>query len=124
MANAVEKIQSEHRDYARVLSCLLATMDKIIDARGKQINIFWSRISAYSNPITKANRDEMVRVLKRLPPVLAVYICGNLYNFAIASFKDKAFKDKKADVMKKNRKMIITIFEDPSLAKDVLGKMR
>ncbi len=35
MANAVEKIQSEHRDYARVLSCLLATMDKIIgdDAR-------------------------------------------------------------------------------------------
>ncbi len=43
----------------------------------------------------------------------------DLYNFAI-----KAFNDKEAsDTLKKNRKMITTIFEDPELAKDILGKM-
>ena len=94
-----------------------ATMDKIIDARGKQINIFWSRISAYSNPITKADRDEMVGVLKRLPPVLFVHIGGCLYNFVVETNIDK----KASAVMKKNSEMITTIFVDPDLAKAMLG---
>ena len=43
----------------------------------------------------------------------------DLNNFAI-----KAMKDKEASaVMKKNRKMITTIFEDQALAKEILGRM-
>ena len=69
--------------------------------------------------ITKRDRDEIVKVLRSLPPALITQIGRGLYNIAIAKSKDK---EASAEV-KKNRKMITTIFEDPALAKDILGKM-
>jgi len=84
-----------------------------------EINIFWPRISAYSNPITKANRDELVRVMKRLPLVLVVHISQCLFASA-----NKIAKNKEASaVMKKNYQMLTTIFQDPDLAKAILGRM-
>jgi lipase chaperone LimK len=57
--------------------------------------------------------------LDSTPLDLRVAAGRDLYNFAI-----KAMNDKEASVvMKKNRKMITTIFEDQKLAKDILGKM-
>ena len=69
----------------------------------------------------KKQRDNVVQYLKlaAIPLDLRVAAGKDLYNFAIASFKDK----EASDVAKKNRKMITTIFEDAALAKDILGKM-
>ena len=47
------------------------------------------------------------------------FIGKGLMVFAAAKSKDE---EASAEV-KKNRKMITTIFEDPALAKDILGKM-
>ena len=69
----------------------------------------------------KKQKDNVVKYLKldAIPLDLRVAAGKDLYNFAI-----KAFNDKEAsDTLKKNRKMITTIFEDPELAKDILGKM-
>ena len=63
----------------------------------------------------------MVKFLKldSTPLDLRVAAGRDLNNFAI-----KAMKDKEASaVMKKNRKMITTIFEDQALAKEILGRM-
>jgi len=82
-------------------------------------NIFWCQISNYQHPITRNDRDEIVKVLKSLPPVLAAHIGKSICNFAIKAFEQKEV----SDVMKKNRKMITTIFEDPTLAKYILGPL-
>ena len=72
------------------------------------------------NVFAKKQKDNVVKYLKldAIPLDLRVAAGKDLYNFAM-----KAFKDKDADdTLKKNRKMITTIFEDAALAKDILGK--
>ena len=107
----------------RAVAVLVGTPEDIIkqdieDRLGRGV-VFWPEISAYPDQITRNDRDEIVKVLKSLPPVLTAHIGKSIYNFAIKAFEQKEV----SDVMKKNRKMITTIFEDPTLAKDILGPL-
>ena len=80
-----------------------------------------NKIFVMQEAFTKKQRDNVVKFLKldSTPLDLRVAAGRDLNNFAI-----KAMKDKEASaVMKKNRKMITTIFEDQALAKEILGRM-
>jgi len=70
---------------------------------------------------SKKQKDNVVDYLKldAIPLDLRVAAGKDLYNFAIKTFKNKEV----SVTLKKNRKTITTIFEDPELAKDILGKM-
>lgn len=80
-----------------------------------------NKVFVMQDNFTKKQRDNVVKFLKleSVPLDLRVAAGRDLYNFAM-----KAMKDREASaVLKKNRKMITTIFEDQALAKDVLGRM-
>ena len=80
-----------------------------------------NKLYVMEDVFVKKQKDNVVKYLKldAIPLDLRVAAGKDLYNFAI-----KAFNDKDAsDILKKNRKMITTIFEDADLAKDILGKM-
>ena len=80
-----------------------------------------NKLYVMEDVFAKKQKDNVVKYLKldAIPLDLRVAAGKDLYNFAM-----KAFKDKDAsDTLKKNRKMITTIFEDADLAKDILGKM-
>ena len=115
-----------------LIACHLIALDKInnlnhtdpiSDGRKSEIQdiekIMSYNLSNYEVTITKNKRDEILKVLKLLPVYLAVLIGAFLYNFAMKSFKGKYA----SDALKKNRMMIITIFEDVDLAKILLEKL-
>ena len=72
--------------------------------------------------IVKKQKDNVEQYLKldAIPLDLRVAAGKDLNSFAMKVSKQKDA----SSVMKKNGKMIISIFSDPSLAKDILGKMR
>ena len=83
------------------------------------ILIFWEGMADYPHQLRKTDLDILVQVIKSSPVPIKVVLSKGIYNFAMGAFKDKDA----SDTLKKNRKMLITIFEDPDLAKDILGKM-
>jgi hypothetical protein len=92
------------------------TIDNIMQ---NPILIFWEGMADYPHQLRKTDLDILVQVIKSSPVSIKVVLSKGIYNFAMGAFKDKDA----SDTLKKNRKMLITIFEDPDLAKDILGKM-
>ena len=92
-----------------------ATVDKIM---GQNIHLFKHCLSDYTKPIKKADRDEIVRSLKLLPSlVLKLKVGIGLYNSALSAMSNPD------PLVKKNCSMLTTVFEDPELAKMILGSM-
>ena len=92
-----------------------ATVDKIM---GQKIYLFKHWLSDYTTPIKKQDRDEIVRALKILPPlVLKLKIGMGLYNSAIGATSNP---DK---LVKENCRMLTTVFEDPEIAMMILRSM-
>jgi len=108
-----------------LVACLLVEFSCMLDIRDltienlmrSPITIFWNQIDDYSVIITKKDICEWIKIQPFLPPIFSVAMGKNLYNYAM-----KASHDKKASAtLKKNRRMIITFFEEPEVAKRILG---
>ena len=115
----------DFKDIEKRMSSLVAPSDGKSVKRVDIANIITQRLInklyVMEEVFVKKQKDNVVKYLKldAIPLDLRVAAGKDLYNFAM-----KAFKDKDAsDTLKKNRKMITTIFEDAALAKDILGKM-
>jgi hypothetical protein len=77
-------------------------------------------LSNYEVLIIRKDRDEIIKVLKLLPPYLVILIGVFLKNFAA---KYDLFIMRTPQTTVSNGKMLLTIFQDASLAKKVLGWM-
>ena len=83
--------------------------------------IFSIPVTNYPHPITKKDRDEIVRALTsdELPLVSKVNSGKDIYKSAM-----KTMKNKEAPTMsKKNAKMLLSLFADRTLAKAILDRM-
>jgi hypothetical protein len=81
-----------------------------------------NKLYVMEDTFSKKQKENVVQYLKldAIPLDLRVAAGKDLNTFAMKVSKQK---DASA-VMKKNGKMMISIFSDPTLAKDILGKMR
>lgn len=80
-----------------------------------------NKILLMQEPFTQAQRDNVVRFLKLelIPLDLRVAAGRDLYKFAIKAPVDQG----RTELQSKNLTVITTIFEDATLAKDILRKM-
>ena len=95
-----------------------------------ETEVFWSKIPFYPRFLTKKDRNGIVESLMGLPPVLLLQIGRLLCHFpAFMVRKNKIYTEdspypsqfaKASPLIKKNCKMISTIFEDLTLAKYLL----
>ena len=101
-----------------------ATIDKLFNHNNPVK--FWSKIPFYSRPITKKERDEIVKALISLPLILVVNICKMLS--CLPPVMEKVMKANPQFQLNKNSRenwrMLFSINADPKLAKKVLGGMR
>jgi hypothetical protein len=94
---------------------------KRVDIANIVVQRLVNRLLLMQTPLTEANRNNVVRFLKleQIPLDLRVAAGRDLYSAVMAASADEAQTGCAAE----NRAMIMTIFEDGELARDILGKM-
>ena len=81
--------------------------------------LFFKHFSEYTEIVTKTDLDALKKILINIPVLLTHAIGRSLFNAAILMTKNKGLND----VQKNNMEIGSLIFQDPGVAKSVLGRM-